>query len=70
MKGKVKELSRPQSKIVAAKKRKIGRKRREPILSDLVLWKYQHNSEAAEGPKKKFMRPYEGSFRIIRVMTP
>jgi hypothetical protein len=39
-------------------------------VSDLVLSRLQPVSEAAKGVTSKFMRPYEGPWRITKIIPP
>jgi hypothetical protein len=52
------------------KRRKKGIHKWEPQLGDLVLSKCQPVSEAVKGVTSKFMRPFEGPWRISRVVPP
>jgi hypothetical protein len=62
-----------RSKLKAEKrnrKRKSGRTRWLPKLSDLVLVKSQPISDATQGIIGKFQRPFEGPFIVQKVVNP
>jgi hypothetical protein len=51
-------------------KRRAGGTRWKPQLQDKVLVKCQPTSDAAQGVTGKFRRPYEGPFRISKIIIP
>jgi hypothetical protein len=51
-------------------KRRAGGTRWKPQLQDWVLVKCQPTSDAAQGVTGKFRRPYEGPFRISKIIIP
>jgi hypothetical protein len=52
------------------KRRRSSGSNWRPKLGDLVLAKCQAVSDAVDGVTKKFARPYDGSWKVRRVINP
>lgn len=52
------------------KRQKRGQHEWKPQLGDLVLYRCQPVSEAAKGVTSKFTRPYEGPWRLTKLIPP
>jgi hypothetical protein len=67
----LKAYIRMKAKAMKRKERQIsGRTLWDPQIGDLVLAKCQPTSNAATGITSKFVRPYDGPWRIYKLIPP